>query len=67
VVGRWESTGGGSAGREAREKGEGTMSTLTVKVLESDLRCLEPLMPETLEVRNILGVGFRALGPWVRG
>ena len=28
------------------------MSTLTVKVLESDLRCLEPLMPETLEVRK---------------
>jgi len=26
------------------------MSTLTVKVLESDLRCLEPLMPGTLEV-----------------
>ena len=32
--------------------GNGTMSTLTVKVLESDLRCLEPLMPETLEVHT---------------
>jgi hypothetical protein len=23
------------------------MATLTVKVLEADLRCIEPLMPET--------------------
>jgi hypothetical protein len=30
------------------------MATLTVKVLEADLRCIEPLMPETFGACEVL-------------